>query len=285
MAHGSRATLAILLIICANGFIPVVDAMAKVLTQRGYPVAGVVWSRYVFHLLPLLLIMPVIGWRRMIRTERPGLQVGRALLLMVGTLLFIWAIGLVPLAEAYAVSFASPLILTALAAWLLREPVSAAQWTAVGVGFLGVLIVLRPTSEAFQLAMLLPLGMAATWALFQLATRSLSYTDDAWASLFYTGLVGTIALFPASYPMLDMDMTAGDMMLLVGVGIVGLIGHILLIQALYIERASVLAPFNYFQIIFGTLFSIFLFNDSIGWNFYVGGSLIVGTGLYCMLRR
>ncbi|MGE0008067.1 MAG: DMT family transporter [Parvibaculaceae bacterium] len=282
----ARPVAAILLIILANSLIPVVDAMAKVLVQREYSVSEVIWSRYFFHLVPLLACMPFVGWRRMIVSGRLGLQIGRAAVLAAGTGLFIQAISLVPLAEAYAVSFVSPLILTCLAAWWLKERVGIDQWLSVGIGLVGVLIVLQPAAGAvFQAAMLLPLGMATCWALFQVATRSLSFTDGAWTTLFYTGLVGVLGFLPTAAAAWRMPATEGDLVLLAALGIIGLSSHVLIINAFRLAPASVLAPFVYVQLIFGILFGFFFFAESVDLTSFLGMALIALTGLYCVCRQ
>lgn len=262
----------------------VLDTLAKYLVTKGYPVVETVWARYVGHLALLVVLMPAIGARRMITTTRPMFQLSRAVIMLVGTLLFMTALKTVPLADAYAISFASPLIVTAMAAWILRERVGMRRKAAVVVGFAGVLIVISPGSSGFQWAMLLPLGMAFTWASFQIMTRSLNSSDGWPPTLFYTGLVGSV-LATIPLPFVWVQPGFGDGLLLGLLGLLGLGSHYMLVLAYRLAPASLLAPFAYVQLPSSVLIGYLVFGDFPSTNVFIGAAVILGSGLYVFHRE
>jgi len=163
------------------------DTLSKYLSAF-YPIVMVVWARYVVHtLLMLVVFVPRSGFSAVVRTKRPGLQLLRALCLIGTSLLFTTGLRYIPLAEATAVNFLAPLLVTALSVPFLGERVSRAQWLAVLAGFVGVLIVVRPGGALFTPAILLPLGSALCFGFYQLLTRKLSGVDSRPLATFSPG--------------------------------------------------------------------------------------------------
>ncbi|MDH3453174.1 MAG: DMT family transporter, partial [Gammaproteobacteria bacterium] len=155
--------------------VPFMDAIAKYLSAT-YPIPQIVWSRFFFH---FLIVFPVVLWRHGItgmRTDKAGLQILRGGFLLAATLLFFTAIRYIPLATAVALVFVAPILLTSMSAVFLRERVTIARWTAVVIGFVAVLIIIRPGFASFHWASLLALATALAFSLYLLSTRLLAGT-------------------------------------------------------------------------------------------------------------
>ncbi|MFS8085583.1 MAG: DMT family transporter [Acidobacteriota bacterium] len=174
--HAGRG---IALMLVTTACFAALDTLSK-LTNRYLPVNEIVWGRYVFHGLALALLMGPSMKLGLVRTAHPGMQILRALMLLVSSWLFVFALVYLPLAEAAAISFVSPLVLTALSGPLLGDKVRRSQWLAVAVGFAGVLVLIRPGGKLFDIATLLPLGSSVSYALFQIITRKYAGRDSAY---------------------------------------------------------------------------------------------------------
>ncbi|MGN6773470.1 MAG: DMT family transporter [Rhizobiaceae bacterium] len=281
---GRRVAAAIGLMICAVSLFTVLDSTAKFLVQSGYPVLQTVWARYFFHFILMVAAFPITGWKRQVRSARPLLQTARALALLCGTVMFVSALQRLPLADAYSISYVSPLIVTLLAAIFLRERVDLVHWAAILVGLLGVVIVMQPGGAAFQWAMVLPLGMALTWALFQVSTRVINQSDPPLVTLFYTAFTGTVAsgLF---LPLSWVSPTLAHAPLFILLGVLGLGSHLLLIYAYRLAKASVLAPFSYTQLPIAILSGYVIFLDIPALHVLGGAGLIIASGIFIFMRE
>ncbi len=279
-----KAAIAIGLMIAAVSLFTVLDSTAKFLVKSGYPVIQTVWARYFFHLLLVVATFPVAGWKNRLRSAKPMLQVFRTLVLVCGTIMFIAALRWLPLADAYTISYVSPLIVTLLAVTLLRERVGRSHWAAILVGLMGVAIVMRPGTASFQWAMLLPLGMAFTWALFQITTRIISQSDPPLVTLFYTGLVGSVAT-GVLLPFFWVSPILHDVPLFIALGTLGLLSHVLLVHAYRLTKASILAPFTYTQLPFAVLSGYLLFADLPAPHVLAGASLIIASAIFIFLKE
>lgn len=269
-----------LLMIAAVASFTVLDSTAKSLTQD-LPVAEVVWARYLFSLLLFPLMFPGFHLRTALHTDRPWLQIGRALLLVGGTASIFLAVHYLPLAETYAVSFVSPFLVALFAMVLLGERVSARRWVAIAVGFVGVVVIIQPGSGIFSWAVIFPLTMAVCWALYQVVTRLLSATEPPLTTLFFTMLVGAVATTPI-VPIIWVTPAPRTWVLMVFMGLIGLIGQLLLIKAFAIAESSLLAPFAYTQIIWATLIGYVFFDDLPSVATIVGAAVVVASGLALM---
>ena len=192
MNNSHRPLLGVLLILVSCLTLASHDGLSKYLTQL-YPVFLVIWARYLSQTaLMIALFTPRMG-RRVFHTLRPKLQICRGLSLVSVSMLFISGLSYIPLAEATAVIFLAPLMVT-IASRLLGEQVSRAQWLAVGFGLVGVMIIVRPGGALFTPAVLLPFGAALSFTVYQLITRRLSATDHPVTSNFITSLVGSLVM-------------------------------------------------------------------------------------------
>ena len=259
------------------------DSVAKFLTTR-VPVAEIVWARYVFH---LAVMLPMIFWygpRRMTSTTRPGLQIVRSLMLLAVTWLFNLGFRHLPLATVTAIGFATPLVVTALAVPLLKEKVGPRRWAAVLVGFAGVLVVVRPGSDSFNVAVLFPLAGAVCNGCYQLATRALNGRDSALTTIFWTGLGGCAAMSPV-IPWLWQAPDLLEWSLLAVYGMLGFFSHYMLILAYRHVSASLLAPFSYVQLVLAIFAGMLFFQTAPDVWTCLGTVLICGSGLYVWVRQ
>jgi len=259
----------------------VLETTAKYLS-RFYPVPMLVWSRYTVHtVLMLLLFAPRLG-TGLLRTAQPAGQVLRAALLMSSPACYFGALSFLPMAEVKAVSFISPLLVTVLAVWWLREEVSRARWLAVVVGFLGVLFIVRPGSAMLQWPALLAVGAAFCYSLYQIMTRKFSETENVFTTLFYTALVGCV-LMSLVVPLFWKTPDIRHVPFLILLGLVAGFGHYMLIKALELENASFLSPLGYIQLLWVILFGFLAFGDLPDLYSMVGMAIVVGSGLYVAL--
>lgn len=258
------------------------DTVAKYLA-RDYPVAQVVWARFVFHALLLALFLgPRL--RATAATRRPGLQILRSALLTITTILFFTGLSYLPLADASALMQIGPLVVTALSMPLLGEHVGVRRWAGVVIGFMGALIIVRPGTETMQPAAFFPLAAATSYGLYQIATRLLSRTDAPLTTLFYTPTIGALAM-SAAMPFFwtTPDMAGWALMALIG--LIGGVSHFTLIKAFASAPAATVSPFGYTSLIWATLYGLAVFGDFPDLWTIAGASIIAGSGLYILHRE
>jgi drug/metabolite transporter (DMT)-like permease len=271
--------------VLAIGLFTVMDTIGKGLSAR-YPVPQVVWARYFFQFGWMLLLIPRLGMIGLVRTTRLGMNLVRGLLLAVATLFMFTAISFVPLADAYTITFIAPLLVTIFSIPLLGERVGWRRWSAVAAGFIGVLIVIRPGVGMPHWALALPLVTALGFALYQILTRKVAGTpgETSVAMLFYLASVGAVVT-TALVPFFWRTVAPFDWLPMAAMGLLGGIGHLLLIRALTIAPASLLAPFVYTQIVWGVVLGYLVFGDVPNVWMLVGGAVIVASGLFVFYRE
>lgn len=271
-----QPTLGILLILAAGLLLASQDALSKSLTAV-YPLLLVVWLRYLSQsVFMLALFAPRMGLN-LLRTQRPWLQLVRGLSLVAITLLFYSALRFIPLGEATAVIFLAPLVVIVLSATWLKEHISRGLWLSVGVGLLGVLLIVRPGGALFTPAILLPLGAAFCFGLYQLLTRRLSATDHPATSNFLSALVGTLSV-SVLLPWFWQTPTLVDGLLMATLGATAMTGHMLLTHAYRFGSAASLAPFTYVQIVTATLLGMLFFDHTPDLWAILGMAVIILSG-------
>lgn len=267
----------IALIVLATFLFASHDAISKYLSGF-YPVVLIVWARYVVHTLLMAGIFLPQSGLRVLRTKRPGLQALRALCLLGTSLFFTSGLMFIPLAEATAVNFLAPLLVTALSVPLLGEHVSRGQWAAVIVGFIGVLIIVHPGGDLFTPAVLLPLCSAMCFSFYQLLTRRLSQVDSATTSNFFAGLFNTL-IMSAMVPFFWELPSLGHGLMMLALGGCGMSAHLFLTQAFRHAAPALLAPFGYGQIVFAGLLGLLVFGHTPDAIALVGIVIICLSGL------
>jgi len=266
-----------LLMVAAMNVVPLMDGIAKYLSAD-YPVLMIVWGRFFFHALWLApAVLASHGWRAL-RVAQPGLQALRSLCILASTGFFFAAIKWLPIPDALALLFVSPLLVTLVVGLVYGERVGALRWLAVAMGFCGVLLVVRPGAGVFHWASLLGLGAGASYAAYLLVTRHLSAGTPALVTLFYTGLVGAL-LMSLLLPLGWHTPTPAALGLLLLIGLIAAIGHALLLLAFRRAPAATLAPLSYTEIVTATAVSWFAFGDfPDAWS-WLGIAVIVASGL------
>ncbi|EAR50539.1 membrane protein, putative [Oceanicola granulosus HTCC2516] len=221
--------------------------------------------------------------RRAAATRQPVVQVFRGLLLSFEICVMVAAFVLLGLIEGHAIFACYPLLIAALSGPVLGEKVGWRRWCAIGVGFVGILVILQPGSGVFTLAALVPFASALMFALYGLLTRYVSARDSAATSFFYTGTVGAVSMTLIGLwfwePMVPRDW--GWMALLC---VMGATGHWLLIKAYEVAEASAVQPFAYLQLVFASLLGFFVFGETLRTNVAVGAGLVVAAGVFTLVR-
>ncbi len=223
------------------------------------------------------------GLRAAASTRQPVVQVARGLLLALEICVMVSAFVLLGLVESHAVFTSYPLLVAALSGPVLGEKVGWRRWTAIGIGFVGVLIILQPGVKVFSPAALVPLLAALMFALYALLTRYASRKDSAATSFFWTGTVGAAAMTAIGIWFWQ-PMTTPDWGWMSALCVTGALGHWLLIRAYEVAEASAVQPFAYLQLVFASGIGIAVFGETLEWNVAAGAGLVVAAGLFTLWR-
>ncbi len=271
------------LILLSTVFLSAADVTSKYLAGS-VPAPQITWLRY----CAFTVIMLAIVWRNgglvRLRTARPVLQVLRGLTVAASSIIFVMSLKYLPIADATATSFVAPLFVTALSIPLLGERIGWRRWSATIVGLLGVLVVVRPGAEGFQIASLLPAISALTWAFAMIFTRQMSTTESPLTTLAWSALIG-LAIVSAMLPLVWQPLTREAILLGILIGVFSTIGHWLVILAFRHADASLLAPFSYAQLLGVTVFGYVLFTVLPDLWTLAGAVIIAGSGLYTAHRE
>ncbi|MGI9499190.1 MAG: DMT family transporter, partial [Geminicoccaceae bacterium] len=291
-ATGGRSQTEVAMLMMAAGVIviPGIDAIAKHLSDTLAP-GQIAASRFLFQLVFLLPIVLVTC--RPLRSECLGLNAMRGGLIAAATLLFFWGLHHLPLADAIAIFFVEPLILTLISAVFLRERVGWRRLTAIVVGFIGALLVIRPSFETIGGPALLPLGAAACFAVYLALTRRVAAVDDVMTMQLWSGVFGLILLGAAlaggevaGIGVLDpIWPNVWEWSMLAALGAIGTAGHLFIVGAFRRASPSILAPFQYLEILGATLLGVLIFDDFPSLATWAGISIIVASGLYVFHRE
>ena len=260
-----------------------VDTMGKFLTESLHPVQ-IVWFRQSGLLLGVLILIAMQG-RSVLRTVHLKLQIGRGVLAACSATLFIVGVAHVPLADAVAITFVAPFMVTVMGALILREPVGARRWAAVVIGFIGTLIVIRPGMGVIHPAAGLLIIAASAFALRQVLSRVLAGGDRTRTTVAYTAIVSWV-LLSLPLPFVWQTPVSGlEIGLLIAIAVFAAFGEVLVIMALDAAQAVVVAPVQYSLLIWGTLYGFLVFGDLPDLWTGIGAVVIVATGLYTLNRE
>jgi drug/metabolite transporter (DMT)-like permease len=260
------------------------DATAKWLNQSLDPILTV-WVRYVGSVAFVALFVNPWTTPGVARTRRPWLQAGRSVLLLGSTALNFFALKYLQLTESVSIMFATPLLVALLAGPLLGERVGPRRLAAIGIGFVGILIVTRPGLGGLHPAAFLSLAAAVCYALYSIATRVLAGYDSSATTMLYSGLAGLVFVTPVVPLAWSVPGSALVWLMMVVVGALGAFGHWLLILAHARAPAPVLSPFIYTQIVWMILLGFVLFGDvPDGWTLS-GSAIVIASGLYLLYRE
>ena len=282
-----------LLMAVAMVTMPGLDAVAKYLTATLSP-GQVSWGRFFFQTVIMApafvaVVLTQPGWR----PRRIWAHAARGLLLSSATLFFFWGISHLPLADATALFFVAPFILTLMSVVFLGETVGWRRVAAIAVGFLGALIIIRPGWAVFGWASLLPFGAAVCYSGYIVMTRRFAAGEGVIEMQFWAGLFGTVnlsiflllgwgtgaSLFQVTAP------TFAEWLMLAACGLIAAVAHFLVVMAVRRAPAGLIAPLQYIEIVSATTLGLLVFGDfPDGWTM-VGIAIIVGAGLYVFYRE
>lgn len=283
LSAGSDKARGIAFMILAVGLFAVMDALVKWLGQ-GYSTVQLVFFRSLFAFIPLAFLVFRSGLREALIMRSPLGHLLRSLVGIVSLGTFFYAFIHMRLADAVAITFAAPLFVTALSVPLLGEKVGLRRWSAVLVGFVGVLVMVQPGAGVFQQIALVPLCGTVFYALAVIMVRKLSRTESSASIVFYFTLSCTLAsaaLLPFHW------ITPGplDLALLIAVGIIGGMAQITITKAFRLADVAVIMPFEYSAMIWAVFLGFFIWGEVPGLNIWVGVTIVMASGLYILYRE
>ena len=274
---------AIVLNLSAWTVLPFMDTIAKYLSAE-ISFFQITWARYFFTVVWTLPFMFFFFRKNLKWSENPKLQILRGITLLLANICFFYSISVISMAKALTLAFVAPLVTTALSPLFLDEKVGIRRWSAVIVGFIGSLVVIRPGFIEFNLATISALGTGCFYGVYLIITRKLHTTDNPLLTLLITGVVGAIisSLF---VPIIWINLTQSQWLWLALMGIFACLGHLLLIYSLRYADASKLAPFGYFEIITNIILGYYFFKDFPDIWTFTGLFIIISSGTYVFKRE
>ncbi|MBY5935365.1 DMT family transporter [Tateyamaria omphalii] len=285
MSQGNNTRLGIALMIAVSVVFAGQDGISRHLAAE-YNVFMVVMIRYWFFAAFVISVAArkAGGLRAAAQTRQPVVQGLRGLLLAAEICVMVTAFTVLGLVESHAVFAAYPLLVAALSGPILGERVGWKRWSAIGVGFVGVLIILRPGLGVFDPAAVIPLASAIMFAIYGLLTRYVARDDSTATSFFWTGTVGAVGMTCVGVWFWE-PMTGADWGWMGALCLTGALGHWLLIRTYEVAEASAVQPFAYFQMVFAALVGISVFGEVLEINVIIGAAIIVAAGLFTLWRE
>ncbi|MEW9918241.1 DMT family transporter [Marimonas sp. MJW-29] len=285
MSQSNNIPLGIGLMVLTTFVFAVQDGLSRHLAGE-YNVLMVVMIRYWFFAAFVISIAgrKAGGLRAAARTTQPILQGLRGLLLAAEICVMVAAFTILGLVESHAVFTCYPLLVAALSGPVLGESVGWRRWSAIGVGFIGVLIILQPGMSVFDPAAAIPLLAATMFAVYGLLTRYVSRKDTTATSFFWTGTMGAVAMTLVGLWFWE-PMTGRDWVFMACLCVTGVTGHWLLIKCYEVAEASAVQPFAYLQLVFAAIIGITLFGETVKLNVAIGAAIIVAAGLFTFWRE
>ncbi|NMM45930.1 DMT family transporter [Rhodospirillaceae bacterium KN72] len=251
-----------------------------------YPTSQIVFFRCAMAMPAVLVFVHFAGGFKILKTRRPLLHAARSAIGLTAMGLVFWTFSQMRLADAIAIMFAAPILMTALSVPLLRERVGIRRWSAVIVGFGGVMVIVNPGGGVFELSAITALGGALCIALAMITVRRLSATDQAASiSFWFTLSAGTVS---AVWVLIDgwvAPASTLDWALLIGVGLMGGVAQFLMTVSFRHAEVALLAPLEYLSILFATVFAYVIWGEVPGARVWIGASIVIASGLYIIHRE
>ena len=282
-ARADRPFRGIALILLSTVFLGTSDATSKYLSST-LPSIESAWIRFLVFVLIMVPAMLPGTPLYALHSRRPGLQLMRAMALLASSLLFISGLRFLPIAEASATSFVSPLFVTALSIFLLGENVGLRRWVATAVGLIGVLIILRPGSSAFHPAAFFPIVSAFAWACTLIMTRMMSGRERTVTTMTWSSVAG-LCILSALVPLVWVAPSWHDVLFGILIGVASTAGQWIVVLAFRYADASVLAPFSYTQLLWVSMLGFLIFGEVPDVWTVTGAAIIVASGLYTAHRE
>lgn len=248
-----------------------------------YAVGQVLLIRSLAGFIILVPFVWMAGWKKLVHVERPRLQIGRAILTTLEVFAFYYAVSFLPLADVMAYWLAAPIYVAAVSPFLLGEKVGPRRWTAIALGFVGVLIVLEPSAQSINIYTGISILGSMAFAFIMVSGRSLKGTPDITLVFWQTtsALVAGLLIAPLDWT----PVSVPDLALLSLLGVVAMLAHILVNRALKLADAATVAPLQYTLLFWAVLFGWLVFGDSPRWSMLGGAALIMASGLFIFYRE
>ena len=285
MAQSSSYTKGIILIILANLVFAAQDGITKYLAEQ-YHVFSIIMIRYwAFAAFVIILSMMAKGGiRQVAKTKMPKMQMARGVLLGLQICMAAYLFANLGLIDTHVIFASYPLMVTLFSIPLLGEKVGIWRLGAVLVGFLGVIVILQPGVNVIDPIALLPLGAAATFAVYNIMTRYVARADSGETSFFWTGIGGFITLTLIG-PFFWDPLQGNDIYWMAILCVTGTLSHYLMIKALEVAEASVLQPFSFLQLVFASFIGVLVYSETLTIHTVMGAAIIVASGLFIIWRE
>ena len=283
----SETLIGIGLMLIAMAVLPGIDVIAKFMGQAGIPVLQIVWARLTFGALvtlPFALGQTGPGGAGALLPDRPFLHGLRASLLILATFFFFWSLKFLAMADALAIFFVQPLVVTALSPLVLKEHVGPRRWAAVAVGFLGTLIIIRPGLGVMNEGAIFALAAGTSLALYFLMTRRIAGAQKAILTTFHTNLLGAL-ITSALVPLVWVTPAPRDWLLFIALATIANIGHYCIVRAYDHAEASLLAPLAYTEMVTSTLMGYVFFGDFPDRWTFLGVAILISSAIYIGVRE
>lgn len=259
------------------------DVLSTALAANHSPFFIAMWRYWVFGAVCLVLLWRT-GFLHGLKSGQPLLQIARSIGLSLEICVAILSFHLIGLAGTTAIFAFGPLLVVALSGPLLGERVGWRRWAAIGVGFIGMLLIIRPGTQTLSLGLGTAILAMVMFALYGLATRRVAETDTAMTSFYYTGVFGALIMTLIG-PWFWSTMAPFEMLLMAMLCVSGMLGHFTLIKALEVAEASSLQPFAYFQTVFSMTLGVVVFREIVPASTVIGGAIVIGAGLFAFWRE
>lgn len=281
----SNPKLGIYLMIATTLVFAIQDGISRHLASE-YNVFMVVMIRYWFFAAFVITIASRMagGVQAAAQTSQPFIQAFRGILLATEICVMVGGFVLLGLVESHAMFACYPLIVAALSGPVLGESVGWRRWTAIGIGFVGVLVILQPGYGVFSIYALVPLTAAFMFALYNLLTRYVAAKDCAATSFFWTGTMGAIVSTCIGVWFWE-PMISSDWIWMAVLCVTGATGHFLLIKTYEVAEASEVQPFAYLQLVFASAIGLFVFHETLANNVVIGAGIVICAGLFTLWRE
>ena len=271
----------IILILITILLFSMMDVIAKILVQT-YPTDQIIWARYMSQtVVSIIVLSPIMN--KVLVTKYFKLQLLRSTFLFFATYFFFTSLKYLQLVQVSAIFQIAPIFVTILSAIVLKEYVDIRRWAGVIIGMLGAILIIRPGSELFSINIVLPAIAAFCYASYVISTRYLSQEEPATTNFLYSSLIGSILasilVIPSWIPI-----NPSDLFVFSCFGLLGALGHVLLINAFRMSEASFLAPFNYMNLVFGSLWGFYIFDEIPGFFTISGSAVIITSGIYIWIK-
>lgn len=264
--------------------LPFLDVVAKILGQQEVPIIQIVWARLLFGMTMTAPFVLQSEGVRGLWPQRPYMHATRAVLLIIATGLFFWALKFQGIAETLAIFFVQPLIITLLSPFVLGEKVGPRRWFAVGVGFVGTMIIIRPGFQSLTPGVFMALGSGASIAIYMLLTRKIAAHEAPMASIFHTSLAGTV-FTTIAVALVWHQPTPEQWGLFLLLGGIGTLGNYLITRAYQVAEASLLAPLGYTEMIMAVFGGWYFFGDFPDVWTFAGVGILIACAIYISYRE